>query len=154
MTYPRNRHISLSQILILMACSPSSLAVDEDSGTLYDLGILNWVQYQQVRLADKVYEVNIRDAAFEKTKLEVTLANSNVHGKVIFENKDSTHHRIVFEQHVGNDLRYEIRSPVIKPGDRWAVEILRDGFYPYRCSIHAENMQGTLQVRYEDDGIW
>ena len=154
MTYLRYCCISISQILVLTAISPSSLAVDEDSGTLYDLGKLSWMQYQQIRLSDHVYEISVRDAAFETAALEVTLASSNVHGKVIFENKDDTHHRIVFEQHVGNDLRYEIRSPVIKPGDRWALEILRDGLYPYRCSIHGEKMQGTLLVRYEDDGIW
>ncbi len=150
----RHRCIAISQLLILTAFSASSLAVDEDSGTLYELGLLNWVQYQKILLSDEVYEVNIRDSVFETAELGVTLANSNVHGKVIFENEDDTNHRIVFEQHVGNDLRYEIRSPVIKPGDRWALEILRDGFYPFRCSIHAEKMQGTLRIRYEDDGIW
>ena len=154
MNYLRRRFIAVSQLLILTAFSSSGLAVDEDSGTLYELGLLNWLQYQKILLSDEVYEVNIRDSVFQTAELGVTLANGNVHGKVIFENQDDINHRIVFEQHVGNDLRYEIRSPVIKPGARWALEILRDGFYPFRCSIHAGKMQGLLRIRYEDDGLW
>jgi len=129
-------------------------AVDEDSRTLFDLGTLNWLQYQKIQFSNNVYEVKIHDSTFQPANLEILLKNRNIHGKLIIENSDDISHRIVFEQHIGNELSYDIRSPVISPGERWALELQTDGIYPFRCTLHPDKMQGMLQVWYEEGDFW
>jgi hypothetical protein len=73
---------------------------------------------------------------------------------LIFENNDETTHRIVFKKHIGNTLSYDIKSPVIKPGERWAVDILNDGIFPFECTIHTDNVHGILQVWYVEEDFW
>lgn len=150
----RGRRVALLAVPILAALGAASLAIDEDSMVLVERGVLNWIEYQQLRLGGDVYEIAMPGAAFDTPRLEITLPNPGTHAKLIFMNADETYHRIVFEQHIGNDLQYELRSPVIEQDARWAIDVMRDGYYPFYCSRHAETMRGVLEVRYEDAGLW
>lgn len=126
-------------------------AVDEDSATLSERGILNWLHYQKILLADNVHTVVIDQNGIQPADVEVILASRRVHGTLIIENAGNENHRIVFDKHIGNNLGYAINSPVIKPGERWAVDIMKDGIYPFHCSLHPDKIQGTLQVWYEEE---
>lgn len=153
MKFIRNWKIQIS-VLLLIIGSSVTFAVDEDSGTLFERGILNFFHYQKIMLSDHVYKIEFDKSGFQPTNVEVALANRNVHGILIFENNGEMGHRIVFKQHIGNDLSYEIKSPVIKPGEKWALDILKDGIYPFECTLHPDRGMGTLQVWYEEEDIW
>jgi hypothetical protein len=152
--FVRFYNIPVSFLLILAAFSPGAIAVDEDSANLFERGILNWLHYQKIMLSDNVYKLEIGIAGFQPANLDVALANRGSQGTLIFENHDEAVHRIVFKQHVGNTLGYDIKSPVINPGERWAVDILNDGIFPFECTIHPDKMHGTLQVWYEEEEFW
>jgi hypothetical protein len=147
----RNFYIPISLLIILSTFSLMVRAVDEDSATLSERGILNFIHYQKVRLSDYVYTVDIGEDGIAPTNLDVILANRGVHGTLIVENKDEAVHRIVFSQHIGNNLSNDMKSPVIKPGERWALDIMKDGIYPFQCTLHPEKSQGMLQVWYEEE---
>ncbi len=152
--FVRNLEIQVSLLLLLIIGITVAIAVDEDSGTLFERGILNFFHYQKIMLSDHVYKVEIDESGFQPANVEVALANRNVHGILIFENNDESVHRIIFKQHIGNDLSYEIKSPVIEPGEKWALDILKDGIYPYQCTLHPDRSLGILQVWYEEEDIW
>lgn len=139
---------------MLAAVSPGVSAVDEDSATLSERGILNFLHYQKVMLSDNVYKLEFGAKGKSPVNLDVQLANRGVHGTLIFENNDEAVHRIVFKQHIGNNLGFDMKSPVINPGDRWAVDMMKDGIYPFECSLHPEKLHGILQVWYEEEDIW
>ena len=147
-------YIPVCFLLLLVAFSLVVRAVDEDSATLFERGILNFFHYQKVMLSDNVYKIEIGKTGSQPADLDVILANRGVHGTLIIENKDEAVHRIVFTQHIGNDLGYDIKSPVINPGDRWALDIKKDGIYPFLCTLHPDKMHGTMQVWYEEEDIW
>lgn len=150
----RGRRGAVFALPALIALGAVGLAIDEDSAVLVERGILNWIEYQQLRLGGDLYEVGIEGREFATQQLEIVLPNPGSHARLLFANDDATYHRVVFEQHIGNDLSYELRSPVIEQGERWAIDVMRDGYYPYHCSVHAETMRGVLEVRYEDDSHW
>jgi plastocyanin len=141
-------------LVLIAAFSLGVGAVDEDSATLSERGILNWIHYQKIMLSDNVFKVEIGKDGFQPADLEVILARRNVHGTLIFENNDEGVHRIVFSKHIGNNLGYDMKSPVINPGERWAVDIMKDGIYPFQCTIHPDKLQGMMQVWYEEEDIW
>ena len=150
----RGRRVAPFAVPVLIASGALSLAIDEDSSVLMERGTLNWIEYQQLKLGRDVYEIGIPGEEFDTPQLEIVLPNLGSHARLIFANEDRTYHRIVFEQHIGNDLGYQLRSPIINQGERWAIDVMRDGYYPYHCSVHAETMRGILEVRYEDDSYW
>jgi hypothetical protein len=144
-------YIPVCFLVVFIASSLDVRAVDEDSATLSERGILNFFHYQKVLLSDYVYTIDIGHDGIQPTNLDVILANRRVHGTLIIENKDEDVHRIVFMQHMGNNLSYDMKSPVINAGERWAIDIMKDGIYPFHCSIHPEKSQGMLQVWYEEE---
>ena len=151
MSTMRLLHKQACLLLLFAVVSQVVLAIDEDSATLSERGILNFFHYQKILLSDHVYTVEIGKDGFKPANLDVILASRGVHGTLIIENRDEAVHRIVFMQHIGNNLGYDMKSPVIKAGERWAVDIMKDGIYPFRCTLHPENPQGMLQVWYEEE---
>ena len=141
-------------LLVLTVIVLEVIAVDEDAANLLERGILNFLHYQKVMLSDNVYKIEIDKAGISAINLDVALANRGQQGTLIFENKDETTHRIVFKKHIGNTLTYDISSPVIQPGERWAIDFLNDGIFPFECTIHPDKIQGTLQVWYEEEDFF
>jgi hypothetical protein len=144
-------YLPMCILVVLIAFSLNVRAVDEDFATLSERGTLNFFHYQKVFRSNYVYTIDIGDDGIAPTNLDVILAHRGVHGTLIIENKDEDVHRIVFMQHMGNNLSFDMKSPVINAGERWAIDIMKDGIYPFHCSLHPEKSQGMMQVWYEEE---
>lgn len=141
-------------LLVLTVTILKVIAVDEDSANLFERGILNFLHYQKIMLSDNVFKIEITEEGIKTANLDVPLASRDMQGTLIFENKDKATHRIIFRKHIGNTLTYDIKSPVIQPGERWAVDFLNDGIFPFECTIHPDKIHGTLQVWYEEEDFF
>ena len=123
---------------ILVSINPASAT---DGDPIMDLGIFSWVKYQQKQFFTDIVEVTIENHAFHEPDVSVS-----VYQPIIFENKDDTNHRLVFLTALDNKMEIPYTSPVIKPEERWGLEIHTFGTYPYQCSLHPEE-RGKFTIK-------
>jgi plastocyanin len=112
-----------------------------DGDPIMDLGIFSWIKYQQKTFFTDIVEITLENGKFSNPDMEVS-----VYQPIIIENKDSQNHRIVFVPGLKNKMDYPYTSPVIKPEERWGLEIHTFGVYPYQCSLHPEE-HGSFTVK-------
>jgi hypothetical protein len=112
-----------------------------DGEPIMDLGTFSWLKYQQKQFFTEIEEVLIKDGIVQRPDVVV-----NVLQPVIFENLGDTNHRLVFVPGIENKMDYPYTSPVIKPGERWGLEIHSFGVFEYQCSLHPE-VRGKFTVK-------
>jgi plastocyanin len=112
-----------------------------DGDPIMDLGIFSWIKYQQKQFFTDIVEISI-----EKHKFNDADNNVSIYQPIIFENKDGTNHRLVFLPGLENQMDFAYTSPVIKPEERWGLEIHTFGVFPYQCTLHPEE-RGRFSVK-------
>lgn len=117
------------------------MAQSSDGAPIMDLGIFTWLQYQKKQFFTDIVEIAIKDKAVNSPEVTVSIFEP-----ILFENQDKTNHRIVFLPGIGNAMDFEVLSPVIKPGERWGLEIHIFGVMTYQCTLHPEE-HGTITVK-------
>jgi plastocyanin len=117
-------------VLLLIQFNPAGAT---DGDPIMDLGIFTWLKYQQKQFFTDITEIAIKDSKIQSADVTV-----DIYQPIIFENKDKTNHRLVFLPGLGNKMDYEYLSPVIKPDERWGLEIHTFGEFPYQCTLHPE----------------
>ena len=140
----RNLKIILSTIsvaiisAILISLNPVSAT---DGDPVLDLGIFSWIKYQKKQFFTDIVEITIENHAIHKANVEVS-----IYQPIIFENKDDTNHRLVFLPGLDNLMDFAYTSPVIKPEERWGLELHTFGVFPYQCTLHPEE-RGKFSVK-------
>jgi plastocyanin len=131
----------LAAIFICVLLSGMKPAYATDGDPIMDLGIFSWIMYQKKQFFTDIVEISIENHAFHETDVEVS-----VYEPIIFENKDAENHRLVFLPGLKNKMDFVYTSPVIKPEERWGLEIHTFGEFPYQCSLHPEE-RGRFTVK-------
>jgi len=130
--------ILFMSVMMIQAVKPVSAT---DGEPIMDLGIFGWLRYQQTQFFTNIEEIAIRNGTVEKHHVEVS-----VYQPIIFENKGDTNHRLVFVPGIENQMEYPYTSPIIKPGERWGLEIHSFGTFEYQCTLHPE-VNGKVTVK-------
>lgn len=112
-----------------------------DGDPVMDLGIFSWIKYQQKQFFTDIVEIGINKGSFSNPDTMVS-----VYQPIIFENQDETNHRLVFLPGLENKMDFPYTSPVIKPEERWGLEIHTFGVFPYQCTLHPEE-RGKFTVK-------
>ena len=113
-----------------------------DGNPIMDLGIFSWIKYQKKQFFTDIVEVAIQGNKFHAADLPVS-----IYQPIIFENQDDDNHRLVFLPGLENLMDYTYTSPVIKPEERWGLEIHTFGVFPYQCTLHpAERGKFTVKL--------
>jgi len=124
-----------------MLIQPIKHVFATDGEPVMDLGIFGWLKYQQTQFFTDIEEIAIRDGSVAKPHVEVS-----VYQPIIFENQGDTNHRLVFIPGLENQMEYPYTSPIIKPGERWGLEIHSFGTFEYQCTLHPE-VNGKVTVK-------
>jgi len=112
-----------------------------DGNPVMDLGIFSWIKYQKKQFFTDIIEVTIQDNKFHSADLPVS-----IYQPIIFENQDDANHRLVFHPGLENLMDFPYTSPVIKPEERWGLELHTFGVFPYQCTLHPEE-RGKFTVK-------
>jgi len=142
--FPMRKKIILSTISFvfmsaIMICINTVSATD--GNPIMDLGIFSWVKYQQKQFFTDIVEISIENQGFHEEEVSVS-----IYQPIIFENKDEANHRLVFIPGLDNLMDFAYTSPVIKPEERWGLELHGFGVFPYQCTLHPEE-RGTFSVK-------
>lgn len=112
-----------------------------DGNPILELGTFSWLDFQKKKLTAEVAEIKIQGRAVQSPQIDVSLYQA-----IIFENADEKeNHRLVFPPGLDNTMDRPYKSPVIKPGERWGLELHNLGVFTYRCTLHPEE-SGTIKV--------
>ena len=135
---PNGRRFKLA--VFVLATLGINAAMATDGQPILDLGIISWLEYQKRQLLVDIAEISVEESAIKPTDKVVSIYQA-----VIFHNEGKHNHRLVFLPDVGNKMDEAYTSAVIRPGERWGAEFHGFGRFPYRCTIHAEEM-GEISV--------
>ena len=134
--------------LVLAITASASLLVGlvpvsaTDGDPIMDLGIFSWIKFQQKQFFTDIVEVAIENGNFDRNDIEVS-----VYQPIIFENRDKeANHRLAFLPGLENKMDIPYTSAVIKPGERWGLEIHTFGVFPFQCTLHPEE-KGRFRVK-------
>lgn len=127
-------------VVLLLATLGINAAVATDGQPILDLGIVSWLEYQKRQLLVEIAEISIEDSMIKPSDTVVSIYQA-----VIFRNAGKHNHRLVFLPDVGNKMDEAYTSAVIRPDERWGAEFHGFGRFPYRCTIHPEEM-GEISV--------
>ncbi len=111
-----------------------------DGDPIMDLGIFSWIKYQQKTFFTDIVEITLQDGKFSHPEMDVS-----VYQPIIIENKTQDNHRIVFVPGLKNKMDFAYTGPVVKPEERWGLEIHTFGDYPYQCTLHPQE-RGVFKV--------
>ena len=123
---------------LLVSVIPASAT---DGDPVMDLGIFSWIKYQQKQFFTDIVEISIENGKFHEADVLVS-----VYQPIIFENRDDANHRLVFLPGLDNKMDFPYTSPVIKPEERWGLEIHTFGVFPFQCTLHPEE-RGKFTVK-------
>ena len=123
-------------VVLVLATLGLNAAIATDGQPILDLGIVSWLEYQKRQLLVEIAEISIEDSVIKPSDTVVSIYQA-----VIFRNN----HRLVFLPDVGNKMDEAYTSAVIRPDERWGAEFHGFGRFPYRCTIHPEEM-GEISV--------
>ncbi|MGK0297776.1 MAG: plastocyanin [Gammaproteobacteria bacterium] len=138
----KNKIINTLAIVLISATLSNINHVNATDGDpIMDLGIFSWIMYQKKQFFTDIVEISI-----ENNKIHETDVLVSVYQPIIFENKDSTNHRLVFIPDMENKMDFAYTSPVIKAEERWGLEIHSFGVFPYQCSLHPKE-RGKFTVK-------
>lgn len=126
--------------VLLLAMLGINAAIATDGQPILDLGIVSWLEYQKRQLLVEIAEITI-----ENSKIKPSDTVVSIYQAVIFRNAGKHNHRLVFLPDVGNKMDEAYTSAVIRPDERWGAEFHGFGRFPYRCTIHPEEM-GEISV--------
>ena len=132
---------TLAAVFISGILSGTNQVNATDGDPIMDLGIFSWIKYQQKQFFTDIVEISIENDQF--SKIDVL---ASIYQPIIFENKSETNHRLIFLPGLDNKMDFAYTSAVIKPEERWGLEIHTFGTFQYKCTLHPQE-RGKFTIK-------
>lgn len=85
--------------------------------------------------------INMLEDSFETPMIRVSKGT-----RITWLNNSDREHYINTDPHPGHNYFPEQNSKLLKPKEKYSLELTKSGFYPYHCSVHAGTMKAQIIV--------